>query len=426
MQTATNMFCCKCGTQRVAEANFCHKCGHSFTSSAQYAGATENTSTKCTSGTSTSAGTTHSKSLTLSFKDFLRRKEHDRQSNFQPKNKKFKSTSSKGKEKQDEVSINIGYMKLDGEGNLKRCRGKTLPIKVLPSAGRNTILEKAVKKHADHDKNILGEIEHVLLNADGNEITTLPGTEKEFVLSEYKEDIGKNYNRITLFIALKSAHMYDVISKLKTSCMESETESTDSVEDTTLPVYENASIDSSTEPSASNPSESEPSLSNTSRRGENSSNTGATTSRELHIKCPTCFKYFSINDISEHADICCDIWVGDISDTETLENTVAANENTSVCSRYKDSTPTECLQPVTEEDDSKDVKDIILQLKAAITSPKLVRLNVRRKYIWSDFVESRSSGKVSPTDNVKIVFIGECAIDDGGPRTEFFSGITTK
>ena len=72
------------------------------------------------------------------------------------------------------------------------------------------------------------------------------------------------------------------------------------------------------------------------------------------------------------------------------------------------------------------MKDIILQLKAAITSPKLVRLNVRRKYIWSDFVESRSSGKVSPTDNVKIVFIGECAIDDGDPRREFFSGITTK
>lgn len=193
-----------------------------------------------------------------------------------------------------------------------------------------------------------------------------------------------------------------------------------------MPVYENASIDSSTEPSASNPSETEPSSSNTSRRGENSSNTGATTSRELHIECPTCFKYFLINDISEHADICCDIWVGDISDTETPENTVAANENTSVCSSYEDSTPTEYLQPVTEEDDSKDVKGIILQLKAATTSPKLVRLNVRRKYIWSDFVESRSSGKVSPTDNVKIVFIGECAIDDGGPRREFFSGITTK
>ena len=70
-----------------------------------------------------------------------------------------------------------------------------------------------------------------------------------------------------LFIALKSVHMYDVISKLKTSCMKSETESTDSVGDTTMPVSENASIDSLTEPHASNPAKTEPSSSNRSRRG---------------------------------------------------------------------------------------------------------------------------------------------------------------
>ena len=99
---------------------------------------------------------------------------------------------------------------------------------------------------------------------------------------------------------------------------------------------------------------------------------GVTTSRELHIECPTCFKYFSINDVSEHADICCDIWVGDVSDNETPENTVEAAENLSVCSSYEDSPPAECQQPVTVEDDSKDVKDIILRLKAAITSPKFV------------------------------------------------------
>ena len=121
--------------------------------------------------------------------------------------------------------------------------------------------------------------------------------------------------------------------------MESETESTDSVEDTTIPVSENASIDSLTEPGASNPAKTEPSSSNTSRRGENSKNTGAATSRELHIECLTCFKYFSINDIWEHADICCDIWVGDVSDDETPENTVEATENSSVCSSHEDSPP---------------------------------------------------------------------------------------
>ena len=338
----------------------------------------------------------------------MRRKEHDRQSKFQPKYKKFKPNSCKEKEKVNEVSINIGYMKLDSDGNLKRCRGKTLPIKVLPTAGRNVILEKAVRKHANHDKNILDKLEHVLLNADGNEIITLPGTEKEFVLSEYKEDIGKNYNRITLFIALKSAHMYAAVSKLKRSCEESETESTDSVESTCLSASESNSNHPSTVPSSNVPMSTTP-ITNQPLV------TGQSTSRELQVECPTCFNYFSIDDISEHANICCDIWVGDISDAEASENTGAATESTSLCSRSEDSASTEYQQSVEVEDDRKDVKDTILQLKAAATTPKLVRLNVRRKYIWSDYVKYRLSGKVSPTDSVKIVFIGECAIDDGGP-----------
>ena len=165
------MFCVNVLFKWVAEANFCHKCGHSFTLSAHSAGAAENTSTECTSGSSTSGGTTHSKSLTLSFKNFMCRKKHHRQSKFQPKNKKFKLNSCKGKEKQNEVSINIGYMKLDGDGNLKRFRGKTLPIKVLPSAGRHTILEKAVKKHANHDNNILGKLEHILMFLQTYDVT---------------------------------------------------------------------------------------------------------------------------------------------------------------------------------------------------------------------------------------------------------------
>lgn len=72
-------------------------------------------------------------------------------------------------------------------------------------------MQKAVKKYANHDKNIQEGLEHALLN----EITTLPGTEKEFVLREYKEDVGENYNRITLFIALKSAYIFSEISSLK-------------------------------------------------------------------------------------------------------------------------------------------------------------------------------------------------------------------
>ncbi|CAB3978917.1 Hypothetical predicted protein [Paramuricea clavata] len=42
--------------------------------------------------------------------------------------------------------------------------------------------------------------------------------------------------------------------------------------------------------------------------------------------------------------------------------------------------------------------------------------------MWSDFKEWRSDGKVSPTDQVKIVFVGESAMDNRCPKREFFSG----
>ena len=55
---------------------------------------------------------------------------------------------------------------------------------------------------------------------------------------------------------------------------------------------------------------------------------------------------------------------------------------------------------------------------------KPVRLNIRRKHIWKDFKVAYQQGVVRPEDHVKIVFIGEPAIDDGGPRREFFSGMS--
>jgi hypothetical protein len=352
----------------------------------------------------------------------MRKKEQDRQSRFEPKNKKFKPNSSRGKEKECEVSINIGYMKVDNDGNLKRCRGKTLPIKVLPSAGWSEILEKAVRKHANHDKNILGELEHVLLNGDGNQITTLPGTEKEFVLREYKEEIGKNYNRLTLFIALGSAYAYAEVSKLKACCEDSESESDNGPNDVNekriaIPAHakydrNSGDIKNGTDtlekmllpPPANSTSASVPSTSSQPQ------DVVEDICKEQLIECPTCLQYFSIDKIAEHADMCCDIWVG----------AVINHENTS---SEESNSPHASPQRMTITDDSKDVKDCILQIKAATLSQKMVRLNVRRKYIWSDFKESRSNGKVSPTDNVKIVFIGESAIDDGGPRREFFSGM---
>ncbi len=49
------------------------------------------------------------------------------------------------------------------------------------------------------------------------------------------------------------------------------------------------------------------------------------------------------------------------------------------------------------------------------------RVTVRRKSLWQDYLRARK-GNYNPKDAIKITFCGEPAIDDGGPKREFFSG----
>jgi len=125
----------------------------------------------------------------VSFDEFRACKEREKWSRFKPKSKKAKIAKSKSKE--TKVSINVGFMKVDKTGNFKKCRGKTLPIKVLSSANKTNILVKTVKKHANHDKTICEGLKYVLRYPDGNEVVKLTGTDNEISLKEYREDLGR-------------------------------------------------------------------------------------------------------------------------------------------------------------------------------------------------------------------------------------------
>ena len=69
---------------------------------------------------------------------------------------------------------------------------------------RSVHLAKGLTKHANHDKKVHEGLEYVLLYPDHSEVINLPGTNEEFILEKYREDVGKSYNHITLFIASKS------------------------------------------------------------------------------------------------------------------------------------------------------------------------------------------------------------------------------
>ena len=73
---------------------------------------------------------------------------------------------------------------METSGNLKRCCGKTLPVKVRPTANAQCILEKGVTKHANHYKKVHEGLEYVLLYPDHSEVVNFPGTTNEFILVE--------------------------------------------------------------------------------------------------------------------------------------------------------------------------------------------------------------------------------------------------
>ena len=53
---------------------------------------------------------------------------------------------------------------------------------------------------------------------------------------------------------------------------------------------------------------------------------------------------------------------------------------------------------------------------------EVIRLSLRRKSLWSDNSKARKSS-YDPFYPMKITFCGEQAIDDGGLKRDFFSGI---
>ena len=122
-----------------------------------------------------------------------------------------------------------------------------------------------------------------------------------------------------------------------------------------------------------------------------------------------CFQSFPVNQVEAHAGECVGLFgfvedntvevcpVNDISDTE-----LSTNE-----SKSDDYTLLNCIS---------DLKENGLKLQM-----ETIRVTVRRKMVWEDFKRARYR-YYQPDRLLKVTFAGEPAVDDGGPKREFFAG----
>jgi len=217
------------------------------------------------------------------------------------------------------VAINIGMKKFEN-GFLKTIRGKSLPIRVSPNAKASLVKEKAVLKHTHHDTRLNTSIEYVLLYPDGSLVEKIPGTDQLFELKGYKEEVGKNYNRITLYLASLPDYQSVEMEKLRESIQPISSSESEEDEDVDLEksVFEK---EESVNPSSGGLS----SVFSGATAGKNTVNeAGPSTSTATDdlvalVECPTCSKHFPLRIITDHADACADIWVGNLEEEDDVD-----------------------------------------------------------------------------------------------------------
>ena len=134
------------------------------------------------------------------------------------------------------------------------------------------------------------------------------------------------------------------------------------------------------------------------------------------VLCPTCNSMFSLEDIELHADLCCER-------NMPIEERTYSNRMLEMQGNSETGNPEREIA-IAEEDLVESPCDIEAILKNIVNrvDKKTVRIDVRRKYLWDDYVEAQKRPWVKKECSLKIVFLGEPAVDDGGPKREFFTG----
>ena len=416
MADKPKLFCSNCGYKFSSGDKFCSSCGLTLVVGETSSNTTSNDKPKST----------------ISFEEFRKRKEERRSSYFIPKSKTKRKTPPKANEN---VTISVGIMRSCDNMTLKRVRGSTMALTCGASSNQKVILELAVAKHSRFNRAFNGDLKYTLLYPDGSEVkSTLPQSNEAFSLEKYKNELGKPYSRITFYVCrvveflptslLKEYHSdqssdddegqdsdnVNYARQPSATCSSTSSAPTSSLEcEKAMYISPNTGISCglATSPTLIIPSTS-------SSCGYSSAPTSNREMSSRQVECPTCFELFDISKIADHADNCADIWVGEVEHGECF------------LQDQEDELEMPVLQqsPKEVQHDSNvfDIKSILEGLAEREISGQ-TRINLRRTFMWNDFKEARMRKRVVPENLVKVVFLGEPAIDDGGPRREFYSGM---
>ena len=130
---------------------------------------------------------------------------------------KVKGGKAKGRKTStadQEVLIYIGLLEWnEKERVLKPKRGKKVALRILNSAKSSVVRQKAEEKWKAFYSNFYDENQtYLLLYEDGQKVLFLPGTSELFTLKRYQEELGRDYNRIYLYLCTNEDYNNTVMS----------------------------------------------------------------------------------------------------------------------------------------------------------------------------------------------------------------------
>ena len=204
-------FCSSCGAKAVAGALFCHQCGFSV----PQAGGSDVSRPENASASTASCNQVSSRlpsgtgTPLLTFTEFRKLKESDRRKDFNTKSKASGKRKTNETEKEKLVTCKIAFMTYrEDTGRLKLVRGSQHSLSLSPAINAYELRRKAVEKLSRFNRSLSNSPEHYcLLYPDITLVCMIPGTEKPFTLKEYKEDLGKPYERLTLYICKREDYL---------------------------------------------------------------------------------------------------------------------------------------------------------------------------------------------------------------------------
>ena len=134
------------------------------------------------------------------------------------------------------------------------------------------------------------------------------------------------------------------------------------------------------------------------------------------VNCPTCTMSFSSDEIAEHADRCADAAEGLLQSHVTYGSLVM--QEIDIPEVVFDSSSNDGNKATT-------IVECLINLRKNVKEEN-TKIYVRRKQLWEDFVHVTKNCKwFHPQNSIKVIFVGEPAIDGGGPKREFFTGMSS-